>query len=91
MWAVISISRQLKFYDLKNNDQGIVIDDINYFIEQKGRAPEIKFDQNFAVKKLLLSGIPLFMSKSDARKEAVKAGLTGFKYLKLTPSIIKLT
>jgi len=31
------------------------------------------------------------MSKSDARKEAVKAGLTGFKYLKLTPSIIKLT
>jgi hypothetical protein len=50
MWVVISISRQLKFYDLKNNDQGIEIDDINYFIEQKGRVPEIKFDQNFAVK-----------------------------------------
>lgn len=91
MWAVISISRQLKFYDLKNNDQGIEIDGLSYFIEQKGWAPEIKFDHNFAVSKLLLSDVPLFISKSDARKEAVKVGLTGFKYLKLSPSIIKLT
>ncbi|QUM85971.1 hypothetical protein [Moritella sp. 28] len=91
MWVIISQSRQLKFYGLTNSEQAIEIDGISYFIEKKGYSPEIKFDHNFAVEKLLLSGVPLFITKSDARKEAVKLGLTGFKYLNLSPSIIKLT
>ena len=52
--------------------------------------PEIKFDHNFAVSKLLENGFPLFINKVDARKEAVSANLTGFKYLKLNPTSIKI-
>ncbi|SGZ04064.1 hypothetical protein [Moritella viscosa] len=90
MWVIISTSDQLKFYDLKNNE-GIIIDGLYYFIKTRGHVPEIKFDHNKAVSTLLKWGIPLFMKKTDARKEAVNAKLTGFKYLKLNPSIIKFT
>jgi hypothetical protein len=89
MWLLISTTTLLKFFDLKS-DVAIEVDELNYFIKEKGHVPEIKFDHDFAVSKLLKNGFPLFVNKADARKEAVLAKLTGFKYLKLDPSIIKI-
>jgi hypothetical protein len=89
MWLLISTTTLLKFFDLKS-DVAIEVDELNYFIKEKGHVPEIKFDHDFAVSKLLKNGFPLFVNKADARKEAVLAKLTGFKYLKLAPSIIKI-
>jgi hypothetical protein len=90
MWLLISTSTLLKFYNLKG-DMAIEVAGLNYFIKEKGHVPEIKFDHNFAVSKLLENGFPLFVNKTDARKEAVLAGLTGSKYLMLTPSVIKIS
>ncbi len=90
MWLLISTTTLLKFFDLKG-DVAVEVDGLNYFIKEKGHVPEIKFDHNFAVSKLLENGFPIFVNKADARKEAVLAGLTGFKYLKLSPSIIKIS
>jgi hypothetical protein len=89
MWALISTSTLLKFFDLKSSS-AIEVEELMYFIKEKGHVPEIKFDQNVAVSKLLKNGFPLFINKADARKKAVKAGLTGFKYLQLNPTIIKI-
>lgn len=90
MWLLISTSTLLKFFDLKS-DVAVEVDGLNYFIEAKNHVPEIKFDHNFAVSKLLESDFPIFVNKADARKSAVLARLTGFKYLKLSPSIIKIS
>lgn len=89
MWVIISTSTLLKFFDL-NGNVAVEVDGLNYFIKEKGHVPEIQFDNNLTVSKLLEKGFPLFVNKADARKEAVFAGLTGFKYLQLTPSIIKI-
>jgi hypothetical protein len=90
MWVIISTSTILKFFNLKD-DVAVEVDGLNYFIKEKGYVPEIKFDHNFAVSQLLEYGFPLFINKADARKEAVSANLTGFKYLQLHPSIIKIS
>jgi len=90
MWVIISTSTLLKFFDLKDK-VAIEINGLSYFFKEKGHVAEIKFNHNFAVSKLLEKGFSLFISKADARKEAVSAGLTGFMYLQLSPSIIKLT
>lgn len=89
MWVIISTSALLKFFDLKS-DSAIEVEYLEYFIKEKGHVPEIKFDHDFAVSELLKIGVPLFINKKDARKKAVSAGLTGFKYLQLTPTIIKI-
>jgi len=90
MWLLISTTTALKFFDLKGN-VAVEVDGLNYFIKEKGHVPEIKFDNNAAISKLLENGFPIFVNKADARKAAVLARLTGFKYLKLSPSIIKIS
>tara|TARA_R110001583_G_scaffold43765_1_gene139100 strand:+ start:1139 stop:1411 length:273 start_codon:yes stop_codon:yes gene_type:complete len=90
MWVIIGTNTLLKFYNLKG-DTAVEVDGLNYFIKERGHVPEIKFDHNFAVSKLLENGFPLFINKADARKEAVFTGLTGFKYLQLNPSILKIS
>ncbi len=79
MWLLISTTTLLKFFDLKS-DVAVEVDGLNYFIKEKGYVPEIKFDHNIAASKLLKNGFPMFVNKTDARKAAVLAKLTGFKY-----------
>ncbi|GHG07905.1 hypothetical protein [Thalassotalea marina] len=88
MWAIISTSKNLKFFDLKGTTAK-EIEGLSYFVKHKGNVPEIPFEHNFAVTTLIEHGVPLFINKADARSEAVALNLTGFKYLKLTPTIIK--
>ena len=89
MWALISTSSNLKFFDLKSKESK-EIEGLNYFIKQKGYAPEVLFDHDTAVKTLLKNGVPLFSKKEEAKKEAVALNLAGFKYLKLTPNYIQI-
>jgi len=89
MWVVISTSKELQFFDL-HSDEARPVDGLTYFIEAQGHIPQIRFDHDEAVSKLLQAGIPLFVSKADARKKVTTLKSTGFKYLKLTPSIVRL-
>ncbi len=89
VWVVISTSKILKFFDLKST-KSKEINGLSYAIEQNGHSPKIQFEHNAAVTTLLKNGVPLFINKVDAKNEAVALGLTGFKYLKLSPNKVEV-
>jgi len=100
MWAVISTSKYLKFYDFQA-ENFIHVNDIRYvniseLADSNGIArshdgiTEIILDHDLCVSELINAGIPLFIKKSDAREAATSRKLTGFKYLKLEPKMIKI-
>ena len=100
MWAIIKIGTPLKFYDFKIG-QYVIIGDIRY-----GEIDELKdlngasiahngitdkvLDHDKCVSNLLSAGIPFFLKKEDARKAATEINLTGYKYYKFEPAIVKL-
>lgn len=83
MWAIISNHSELRFYSCASKP-AVGIDDVNYErISTSGTHESI-------VSKLIRSGVPLFIKKSDARAKAVEWNLKGFKYIELSPSVIAL-
>jgi hypothetical protein len=60
---------------------------LQYTLNNYGNVCDLD-NHDVVVGKLISLGIPVFVNKKDARQHAVNEKLTGFKYLKLTPSII---
>lgn len=89
MWAIISTANELKFYSFKNKEF-YKYEDLYYSTNEFGcQTGEIN-NHNFVVSRLLNLGIPIYINKKEARVEAVNAELTGFKYLQLNPTILKI-
>lgn len=88
MWAVISTTKKLQFFEFKSNEF-IAIEGVEY-IRSELCSTRYLDKHDLHVSKILSAGIPLFANKIDARKEAVKVNLTGFKYLKLEPAVIRI-
>jgi hypothetical protein len=87
MWVIISTSNDLKFYCFKRKEF-IQHFNLNYRIDNGYTVTNEIDNHNFVVKQLIAMGYPIFINKKEARKQAVFEKLTGFKYLKLSPTII---
>ena len=87
MWAIISTSNTLKFYSFQTKEFSQHLD-LNFTINEIGGSTGEVKDHNFVVSKLLSMGFPIFVHKKEAREHATREKLTGFKYLKLNPTIL---
>ena len=87
MWAIISTSNSLKFYCFKTKEFNQFVD-LNFTQNELGQFTGQIAEDNFAVGRLLSMGIPVFVNKKDARDQVLSERLTGFKYLKLSPTIL---
>lgn len=89
MWVIISTAKELKFYNIKNKEF-CKYEDLYYLTSEYGYLTDEIENHNFVVSKLLSLGFSIYVNKKDARIEAVNEKLTGFKYLQLNPSVLKL-
>ena len=87
MWAIISTSDTLKFYSFiaKEFSQHI---ELNFIINEAGCSTGEVKDHNFVASKLIRMGFPIFVHKKEAKEHATREKLTGYKYLKLNPTIL---
>ncbi len=89
MWAIVSTSNKLKFYSFEAKEF-ITIDGLDYLSNEfTYQYTEIE-KHNFVVSQLLSQGLPIYINKSDARVKATSVNLTGYKYLQLNPTILKI-
>jgi hypothetical protein len=86
MWVIISTSSDLRFYSFISN-KFECYHGLNYKNDSFG-GKELIGDHDEIVAQLLSLGIPLFIKRDYAKKEAVSINLTGFKYLRLSPKVI---
>jgi hypothetical protein len=88
MWAVINTSnKNLKFYCFKTKAFLNFIN-LELNINEYGYADGTIGNHNLVVHELRCAGILVFVNKTEAREFAVARSLTGFKYLKLNPTIL---
>ncbi len=83
MWAIISNHKDLRFFSY-GSLSAKAIEGVGYEQCQKDGSHEQ------IARELLISGIPLFIKKSDARDKALEWGLTGYKYIEISPAFISL-
>ena len=90
MWAVISMTNKLKFYNF-DKKEFCQLDGLQYKESPHGYRTEIiEIDDNGIASILLANGIAIFQSKKDVQARAISAGLTGYKYFKLNPTVLKI-
>jgi len=89
MWAIISTTNKLKFYNFKKKEFSEFAD-LYYCNNELGYPSHEIENHNFVCSSLLTRGIPIFIHKKEAREHAVNENLTGFKYLQLNPSVLKI-
>ena len=89
MWAVISMTNKLKFYNFEKKEfcqlDGLEYEEDIYTYGSK----IIKMKDNDIASILLANGISIFQTKKDVQAKAIAIGLTGYKYFKLNPSVLK--
>jgi hypothetical protein len=84
MYFIISTHNKPRFYRL-DGKPAVEVKGITMTTKKLGMEfyPPIIEDSMQAISELYRENIPYFPTKKEARKEAVKMGLKGFKYLKL--------
>lgn len=89
MWAIISMTNDLKFYNFDKNEfcqlEGLTYEKDIYAYGSK----TVKMEDNEIANILLINGISIFQTKKDVQAKAITMGLTGYKYFKLNPSVLK--
>ena len=90
MWAVISMTNKLKFYNFDKKEfcqlDGLEYEEDIYVYGSK----IIKMKDNDIARILLANDIAIFQSKKDVQARALSAGLTGYKYFRLNPTVLKI-
>ncbi len=90
MWAIISMTNKLKFYNF-DKKEFCQLDELQYKESSHGYRTEIiEIDDNGIASILLANGISIFQTKKDIQAKAIPAGLTGYKYFQLNPSVLKI-
>lgn len=90
MWAVISMTNKLKFYNF-DKQEFCQLDGLAYKEDIHGYGSKsIKMEDNDIASILLANGISIFQSKKDIQARVIPIGLTGYKYFKLNPSVLKI-